>query len=175
MHVCVHIALILTPLAVVGCASTDRPNTPGSQAAAQTTEHLMHQEPGPDAIWAFWPASMRIHPLTRIVHDTSTGGRILEARVEFEDAYGHTAKAIGHLRLELFDGIPNRTASNELIGWNIDLRNLDININHFDDVSRTYLARLQLDEDVPLGNAVLRATFNSINDVDLEARYPLAQ
>ena len=94
----------------------------------------------PDARWPFWPVSMRVHPATRITRDRESGQPVLEARVEFADQHGVVTKACGQMTLEL------RDSAAALGTWNIDLRDLAENRLRFDDITRTYLMRLKLED-----------------------------
>ncbi len=155
-------ALIVTMLmlAATGCASRG--------GASPTDFDIADEDRGPSAAWPFWPAAMRVHPLSRIVD--AGEGHLLEARIEFTDADEYTTRCFGFLRLELFDGdaIPGRG----ITGWNVDLRDLDSNQNHFDDVSRMYFMRLGIDGPVP-ENPVLLAEFFSTNGVDFRVEHRL--
>lgn len=111
-------------------------------------------ESGPmleDSVWPFWPVSMRIHPLTRLTEDPESGRPVIELRVEFNDAFGHTTKCVGEIVAELHDGMPEM--DDEAVDenfWRRDLRRLNTNQTHYDEVTRTYLLRLFVEpEDLP--------------------------
>ncbi len=97
--------------------------------------------------WPFRPTSLRLHPLTHALRNEGTVS-VVEARVEFFDRFGHTTKGLGRVRFELRagDGDGRRLAS-----WEIDVREVEENMRHYDDVTRTYLFRLGLEgvEDLP--------------------------
>jgi len=122
-----------------------------------------------DPRWPFWPAQMHIHPLTRISTDRSTGATVLEARIEFLDQYGTTTRGFGQIRLELSDqagAVPSAFTD----VWSIDLRLLERNRTHFDDVTRTYLFKLKLDQQQIPARPELRAYFYGSDGATLKDR-----
>lgn len=112
--------------------------------------------------WPFWPAQMRIYPVVRIVNDLETGQVVIEARIEFKDQDGAVTKAIGELTVELYAAMESRT-SHLIDQWSLDLRDLAINRQHFDDVTRTYLLRMEIDPSRVPERGELRAAFASID------------
>ncbi len=105
-------------------------------------------EDGETPLWPFWPTQMRIHPLTRLTTHPDTGEPALEVRLEFKDQYDYPTKIVGQVRIELTRA-NRRTAGEEMV-WNIDLREMATNNNTFDEVTQTYLFRLQFEEgDLP--------------------------
>lgn len=96
------------------------------------------------AAWPFRPASLRIHPLSRAVSREGPATAI-EARVEFFDRFGHTTKGVGMMRLELHAADAPPAGGRRLGAWEIDLSDVDTNLRHYDDVTRTYLFRLGLE------------------------------
>jgi hypothetical protein len=99
-----------------------------------------------EASWPFWPRSMRVHPATRIAIDRESSQPMLETRIEFADQHGAITKACGQLTVELRDAASPLRADSAAAGtWNIDLRDLAKNREHFDDITRTYLLRLKLE------------------------------
>ena len=131
------------------------------------------REVGPDAPWPLWPQRMRIHPLSQFVTNKSSGEVLIEARIEFVDAYGDTCKAVGLIDIDLHDADAARYTSEAITSWNADLWDLEINNDLYDDVTRTYLFRLQLDEHpIPL-EPELRAYFLSGDGKRLQAMYRL--
>lgn len=143
-------------ICLMGCQNGQNPFVPGGGTVTYSTG------------WPFWPAKMRIHPLTRIVDDEERGGEIIEARVEFTDAHDHMTKAYGYLRVELFNAT---SLSPAIAGWNIDLRDIAFNATRFDDVSRTYLLRLRVENGPIPEQPLLRVQFHSVNEVDVEAEH----
>lgn len=70
--------------------------------------------------------------------------------MEFLDRNGHTAKCFGNLRLDLHDAAPAGRSRGTLATWNLDLTDLDVNTVHYDDITRTYLFKLEVsDTDLP--------------------------
>jgi hypothetical protein len=97
------------------------------------------------AQWPFWPRRMRVHPLTRVARDAATGATFIEARIEFMDESGHTVKGVGQVRLDLHDPDRPGGSSTPVATWSRDLRNLPTNARHYDEVTRTYLFRLEVE------------------------------
>jgi hypothetical protein len=133
------------------------------------------KSPDGKAAWPFWPAHMRLHPLTRLTGDTQTGEQIIECRIEFEDPDHQTCRAVGQLTLQLYPDSAAATGSrNALQTWNQDLRDLELNRRQYDDVTRTYLFRLQLTQPPPAGSE-LRAYFLSSDGKRMNAEMRLRQ
>jgi len=153
-------------LAVAGCAEQRRAGDASHGDAAlapleggresggdggESTNGNMHvsgPEPQPASeprppLWPFRPASLRVHPLS---HALRTDGvvSVIEARIEFFDRFGHTTKGLGVVRLELHaaDALPGAA---RLAAWEIDIKEVEANLRHYDDVTRTYLFRLGLE------------------------------
>ncbi len=101
--------------------------------------------------WPYWPASMLVHPMTRFVENTDNENeRILELRLEFRDRDGVFCRAFGSLRVDLHDRAPDGRGNGALMTWEMDLRDLDVNRDRFDEVVRMYLFRLAVPkEDMP--------------------------
>lgn len=124
-----------------------------------------------DIRWPYWPRSMRVHPLTRIV--TAEGSEpVIEARVEMRDRDGHLTKGRGRLRLDLHDA-SDETPGGTIAEWNLDLRDLDFNRERFDDVTFTYLFRLDVDPDQIPPAPVLWAYYLSDDAEELSARFEI--
>lgn len=103
-----------------------------------------------DAGWPFAPVSVRIHPLTRLRIDDRTERPVIEARVELLDVDGMTTRGLGFLTLMLGRSYQGGIAPEDVIEWDCDLNDLSTNRLRFDDVTRTYLLRLDLNAgDVP--------------------------
>ncbi len=118
---------------------------------------------------------MRLHPLTRLTGDTTTGEQIIECRIEFEDPDHQTCRAVGQLTLQLYPDSASTTGPDvALQTWNQDLRDLELNRRQFDDVTRTYLFRLQLTQPPPAGS-LLRAFFLSSDGKRMNAEIRLRQ
>jgi hypothetical protein len=119
--------------------------------------------------WPFRPASMRIHPLTRLVRDPQTNVVQIEARLELRDRDGHVARGLGAVEftLTLDAGAPERS-------WTFDLLDLQRNRQLYDDVTRTYRFLLGgIDEQMltDARAAELRVVLTA--DVMLEAAFAL--
>jgi hypothetical protein len=112
---------------------------------------------------------MRVHPLTRISRDAE--GPVIDLRLEFFDESGDTTRCSGEARIELAElpADPASTTSTISMQWDLDLRDLEINRTHFDDITRTYLIRLRPGGgDLPQRSEV-RVTLNSANAAVLRA------
>lgn len=151
-------------LSVGGCQNSHRPRTinttPGSNQPFEIGTASMH--------WPYWPVSMRIHPLTRVVE--ADGQLIIEARVEFADADGSTTRGVGQLRLMLIETAGQR-AGTLVQEWTVDLRHGGTNGLHFDDITRTYQFRLELDPSLLTRTAQLRAHFLGADNARLSASH----
>ena len=117
--------------------------------------------------WPFWPVSMRVHPLTRFVRNAD-GLLDLELRLEFFDPDGDPTKAAGSLRVDLFDA--DRVGSPAISQWNIDLADLDENDLRFEDVVRTYLFKLRVEENILQRSPEVRVYFLGSDQAKMEAR-----
>jgi hypothetical protein len=131
-------------------------------------------KPVRSANWPFWPTNMRVHPLTRLVNDPQTSQQIIECRIEFQDSDGQTAKAVGQLTLQAYPDAATPTGSGAMQTWNQDLRDLQVNRRQYDDVTRTYLFRLQTTQPLPAG-CEIRAFFLSSDGRRLNAQLRLRQ
>jgi hypothetical protein len=90
------------------------------------------RDPGP-----FAPASLRVHPLTRIDRDES-GSLRLVVYVELKDRWGDTAKGVGDLRVEVRRPGLSADAGDEAAAWDVSLWDADRNAAYFDPSTRTY-------------------------------------
>ena len=127
--------------------------------------------------WPFWPVKMRIHPLTRLLTQSTgaAGGEadqwLVETRIEFTDRDGQPAKAVGQLVIQIHE---NPAAAQERVkSWNTDLRDLRMNREHYDDVTRTYLFRLVVAPDEVNDQSQIRAMFVSGDGQQFEDRLAL--
>lgn len=146
------------------CQSHQQPQPVGPLQGSTQTFDTNEQ----DVDWPFWPASMRIHPLTRVLANDEQ--IIIEARIEFSDAHGSTTRCKGQLRLLLIE-TAGASEGQVLEEWNNDLREIDNNVLHFDDITRTYLFRLRLDPANYSRTAELHAQFLSADNRRLSAAY----
>ena len=137
----------------------DATRTPGSSAVGR---------PGSDRVapWPYWPSQMRVHPLSRLVLEPAAERVVIETRLEFLDREGHTTKGSGELRLDLHDA-SNQTWAGTLADWKLDLTDPATNLKHFDDVTQTYLFRLETDRRHLPPQPVIRASFLSANGAQL--------
>ncbi len=118
----------------------------------------------------FAPATMTIHPLTRIDKDPA-GKMWIYCHIEFKDSWGDTVKATGKLDIQLFrptGGSTSVLGTQELV-WKVDLSDLEKNASLYDPATRTYrlplenppawLAQPSADADAP--RARLKAVFST--------------
>lgn len=126
-----------------------------------------------DAQWPYWPISMRFHPLTRFVIDRDTSNLTLETRVEFADRDGDVCRAYGEVRVRLFEVFSTGDSGEKLQEWNIDLRELDRNRDHFDVVTRTYLFRLEVDPELLIPRMELHGRYISEDGRSFDASFLL--
>jgi hypothetical protein len=173
------LALPLVMLAVAcqpsNQAPGSRPMTSGGRDAAappgQSESPASRESTSTLAAWPFWPTSLRVHPLTRAMSDPESGRLIIEARIEFFDADRETAKAVGELTLQIVgDAEAQSGPAHAIKTWNLDLTNLSFNRQHYDDVTRTYLFKLEVDRPDLEGRPELRAFFLGIDGRMMEAR-----
>lgn len=157
--------LMIVPAVVMLLPGCQEPGRPSNGQALITSPND----------WPFWPTQMRIHPLTRLVVDTETNRPMIEARIEFRDADNDPAKAVGELTVSLHavrpaGAIGQGTDSDGFIAnWRLDLRDLTLNNQHYDDVTRTYLLRMEVAAaDLPQ-QGELRAVFDSVDGRQLVA------
>ena len=145
-------------LLAAGCATGNSKDAPAGNRPPDPPPVL---RPGGKAAWPFRPHDMRIHPLSQFVTDRRSGELLIEARVEFLDAYEHTTKGVGQLAFDLYDAAPGGNLSEPIRTWAKDLGNLTVNLEHFDDLTRTYLFRLEIDPARIPPEPELRAYFHS--------------
>jgi hypothetical protein len=141
-----------------GCAGTDRSSTP-TTATGEVASPLLANDSGDvvAARWPFWPTAMRLHPLTLVSRDDKAGEDLIEARVEFVDSVGDTAKAVAQFRFELHEEGAAAHDAEPLFVWAVDLRDLRANALHFDSITRTYLFRLAVKGGLAAHGRVLHA------------------
>jgi hypothetical protein len=87
--------------------------------------------------WPFVPASIRVHPLSRITVDAA-GRRRVELRIECRDAEGDSVRTIGLATIRLGDGNVAEEA--------LDLNDMRVNQETWDRVTRTYRQTLDIPE-----------------------------
>lgn len=157
---------LLVALVSGACESHQQP--PFVDSTAGSSQAFDESDDDPD--WPFWPTSMRIHPLTRVLNVDDR--YIIEARVEFSDEYGSTTRCVGQLRLLLVETANDREGQ-IIEEWNNDLREVTANALHFDDITRTYLFRLELNSENYSPTAELHAQFLSTDATRLSAGHRL--
>lgn len=174
-----NVALFVIILLVVGCtgAEHDRPSAPMETQLSPTSgsargnlvddlSSASGQRPGSSSRplsdqtetgrqWLFWPTRVRVHPLSRAIRAATDRSLILEVRLEFLDRFGHNSKGVGQVRLELYHSGPGRgnarpEARMRLGVWTIDISSAEQNLLHYDDVTRTYLFRLEVEDGLEL-------------------------
>lgn len=168
MHPLIAISIVagLIPFGLVGCDSPPNAMPPGTTGSrAQPLEV-------PEMAWPFWPERMRVHPLSYIVDDSLSGQTVVEARLEFFDFNGHTSRCVGVARIELHDA-GDLFSSEPLVWWRQDLTNLELNARFYDDVTRTYLMRLELDPVQIPRRPHLTVEFRSADGREFAAEYDL--
>ncbi len=158
------LCLCLMLLIPAGCATSPG----GSSSGGGST--VVNPGQRSNTGWPFWPQQMRIHPLSQYVKDRQTGNFILEARVEFSDPYGHTSKAYGEIVIALHNARPSLD-DKEIAGWAEDLTDLQQNLVFFDDVTGTYLFRLETEGMAVPDESELRVIFHSADGVMLQDAY----
>ena len=102
------------------------------------------------ADWPYAPVSIRVHPLSRIKFGPDNGKPQVQALIEFLDRDGISTRGLGTLRI-ILAGASN-SGSHAESRWECNLTDLDTNGQYYDEVTRTYMHNLSLDEadDVPL-------------------------
>ncbi len=88
--------------------------------------------PGP-----FPPATMRVYPLTHTEVDAA-GDPVLVLHMELKDHWGDTVKGVGQVQVQLRKASETSTIGNPGTRWDIDLRNIEVNVSYFDSATRTY-------------------------------------
>ena len=125
------------PVILAGCDTTPRSGRSPAVREAIT--------------WPYAPASIRVHPISRIKIDPETGQAHVKAHIEFLDIDGFSTRGIGRLEFVLSGQGDGSTVSISKTTWECDLNNPDTNSEYFDEVTRAYLATLELSPgvDVP--------------------------
>ncbi len=163
-------ASLFGAMGLTGCAAVEGPSeTSGfDQPTAPSVSSAII-----NARWPFWPERMRLHPLTHLTVDYETGEPILEARLEFRDQIGDMVKAVGQARFDLHDRDPRLGVTRTLESWEQDIRDTEVNGRHYDELTQTYVFRLQLHNIKPPDGATLRAYFLSISGRRFEVTGPV--
>ncbi len=119
---------------------------------------------GDSTSWSPQVSSLRVYPSTRFVREQ--GGNVLNARIELLDQMGDSMKASGTARFDLFASDESGAALGQrLYHWDVALHTLEDQRLHFDEVTRAYLFRLQLDDQATVTRpTMLRVTFTRGSD-----------
>jgi len=88
--------------------------------------------PGP-----FRPAVMRVHPLTH-TEINADGQAVMILHVELKDPWGDTVKGVGQLQVQLRKQSATSVVGNRGTRWDVDLRDIEVNVSYFDSATRTY-------------------------------------
>jgi hypothetical protein len=94
--------------------------------------------PAPASSGVFAPASMRIHPLTRVVAAPDGSGGRIELFLELLDRWNDPTKALGNLVVELYASDARAGDRVQLQRWTVPLRDPDENAQAYDRVTRSY-------------------------------------
>ncbi|MFW5653922.1 MAG: hypothetical protein ACOC0P_07730 [Planctomycetota bacterium] len=147
--------------------ASEESSSPGRPSSSQAMQLAVHwkqdgnageQRDARERRWPFSPTATRVHPLSRWLPPNERRPALLEARIEFFDAFTHNVKGMGRVRFELLDtggesvdDNAGALAAARRIGiWEIDLADVDRNVQHYDAITRTYSFRLQPDPGVRL-------------------------
>ena len=153
-----------------GCAGSTVPSIEAGDGPNR--EPPPGRKVGPGAPWPYWPQRMRVHPLSQLTRDRSTGETIIECRIEFIDPDGDTCKAVGIVDIELHDGdLP--PGSKPMAAWAADLWDPEVNRERYDEVTRTYLFSLQIDEQQLPMSPQLHVFVLAADGKQLQAAYAL--
>ena len=166
------IAALFLSGAIGACANQSKDD---GRVPAAWTDIAANASTDESASWPFWPVKMRIHPLTRVAMDGNSQQLVIEARLEFLDADGHTTKAIGQVLFQLMADADELDDAPPLRAWpEQDLRDLKINRTRFDDVTSTYLFPIDVEESDLNGRPELRAYFLSADGALMKARFAIS-
>jgi hypothetical protein len=105
-------------------------------------------EPGgvPEPIDLLLPQKIRIHPFTSSrTFDNGGARRGIEVRIEATDAFGDATKAFGKFRFELYRQRPRslQPRGGQIATWTVDLTEPKANLLHWDNITRTYVFKLE--------------------------------
>jgi hypothetical protein len=125
---CAALILVCTAAAFL-CAC--QPSSRGARSGTSPSTELSVND------WPFVPASIRVHPLSRITVDAA-GRRRVELRIECRDVEGDSVRTIGLVSI--------RVGEAEAIEEALDLSSLRVNQESWDRVTRTYRQTLDVPE-----------------------------
>jgi hypothetical protein len=114
-----------------GCALKPKPALSGSAATGVKNP--------------FGPATLSIHPLTRV--DRDEAGRLwIICHIELRDVWGDSCKGAGKLQVQLYKPTGGRAGGPGIqeLTWDVDLSDLKLNASLYDPATRTY--RLPLED-----------------------------
>lgn len=164
-----------------GASETIIPKSPPLKGGPPTD--LQHQDDTTTQVrtvvraYPFAPASMRIHPLTRVTSNPDNPDQIqIDLRIELNDRFGDTTKGIGTIRIKLFPRLSENekgTSEIRLALWTPEFMDVDKNSQLFDRVTRTYHFLLDVPTDISVPTQItLVATLTTDTNI-LTARRDL--
>jgi len=118
----------------------------------------------PEPINLLLPKEIRVHDFTTTQTFDKQGRKGIEVRMQALDAYGDSTKAFGDFRFELYQyRAQSLNPKGKLIAtWPESVQDPRKNLIHWDDISRTYVFKLQWYDAIPTGKRfVLVAIFTS--------------
>ena len=118
---------------------------------------------------------MRVHPLSQFVSNRSSDTPLIEARIEFIDPGGHTCKTVGRIDIDLHDAAAEEYPAEPIASWAANLWDLEVNHDRYDEVTRTYLFNLELENHPIPVEPELRVYFLSGDGTRLQAVYSLTR
>jgi hypothetical protein len=129
--------------------------------------NLFHAQSSKDALQAFQVSKVRLQPSFTKISGTQGQAEsgVIETFVELSDQFGDPIKALGTCRFEIYQYRPissdPRGPRCEIDGiQTVDLRDLQVNQKHWDNITRSYRFKIKLP---PMSSGadkiVLQATF----------------
>lgn len=167
-------ALVGALIVLAGCVHSKPTGEPASEDSGGSESSAV--EAG-----VFAPERVRVHGLTRLVSATGTEPSRIDLHMELLDRYGHGVKALGEVRVELYEGSISgdrtREGAMQRRLWRLDLRDPAVNAEAFDRVTRTYWLILRdLPEEVlrdPAGVRELQVRFTMPGGREISTIHPL--
>lgn len=154
-------------LGLVAACSGARSSEPGT-AAPLGSGAIDEDAAVTSTDWPFRPSAMRIHPLSRLVMAGESSSRLIEARLEFTDAWNDGCKALGEIQIDLHDD--DAPGLDPVQRWYVDLRELATNADHYEAVTRTYVFRLESQRELTDLDPRLRAYYLGTEGTQLQAQ-----
>ena len=168
------VAIVLVGLiGLYGCVEQIITQEPLPNAPVTVGDEAIEATTPTDDPWPFRPTRLRIHPLTQVIMDEKTSEPVIEVRIEFIDPYGHTTKGVGQIRVDLLAKKGSKNAEEPIAIWSRDLRDLEVNLEFYDEVTQTYLFRLGLEGKELPANSRINAYFLAADGLRLETKYQL--